>query len=231
LRLVVSGRQAALFVGDAAEPQLIARLAREPAPGYLALRCFLPRGQTGHAAHYANLRIRPGHVPFTFPAVEPEQPPPGVVRRWSVSPSFAPADGAVRELPAAILATGGWSSLEAEPSGLLVFGRFRDAPEGAGRWSVLARLELQAAAAAVKRLDLGYSDEISVFLNGRLLFSADDSYSFDAPRRQGLLTPDQASVYLPLEQGDNELTIAVTDRFGGWGLMGRFEDPAGLEIR
>ena len=113
---------------------------------------------------------------------------------------------------------------------MLVIGRHRDVPEGASRWTVLARLGLEAAAAGVRRLDLGYSDEISVFLNGRLLFSADDSYSFDAPRRQGLITPEQASLYLPLDKGANELTLAVTDGFGGWGLMGRFEDPEGLRI-
>ncbi len=81
-----------------------------------------------------------------------------------------------------------------------------------------------------RRFDLGYSDEVSVFLNGRLLFSADDSYSFDAPRRQGLITPDQASLYLPLQAGENELTLVVTDVFGGWGVIGRFPDGDELSV-
>ena len=232
LRIVISGRQAAVFVGDVDQPQLIVpRLAHEPRAGYLALRGFVPRGSTGHAAHFANLRVLPGHVPFTFPDAEPEQPAPGVVRRWEVSPSFAPAAGALREIPEDVLAAEGWSSLEAEPSGLLVLGRYRAVPEGARRWAVLARLQLNAEVAGARRLDLGFSDEVTVFFNGRPLFSADDSYSFDAPRRQGLITTAQASVYLPLEKGDNELIVAVTDRFGGWGLIGRFEDLDGLEIR
>ena len=232
VRVVISGRRAAVFVGDVDEPQLIVpRLAREPRPGYLALRGFVPRGSSGPAAHFANLRLLPGHVAFDFKDAEPEPPAPGVVRRWEVSPSFAPADGAVREIPASALAAEGWSSLDAEPSGLLVLGRFRDVPEGARRWAALARLRLTAAEAGPRRFDLGFSDEVSVFLNGTLLFSADDSYSFDAPRRQGLITPDQASVYLPLKKGDNELVLAVTDRFGGWGLMARFESLGGIEIR
>ena len=80
------------------------------------------------------------------------------------------------------------------------------------------------------RFDFGYSDEISVFLNGRLLFSGNDRYSFNFPRRQGLITIDQGSLYLPLLEGENDLVLAVTDVFGGWGLMGRFEPVAGLEI-
>ena len=232
LRIEVSGRQAAVFVGDVDEPQLIVpRLARDPKPGYLALRGFVPRNSTGPAAHFANLRVLPGQTSFAFPDVEPEKPAPGVVRRWHVSPSFTPTDAVVREIPADILTGDAWSSLETEPSGMLVLGRHRDVPEGARRWAVLARLNLAAEEAGSRRLDLGFSDGITVFLNGSPLFSADDSYSFDQPRRQGLITPEQASVYLPLAKGDNDLVLAITDSFGGWGLMGRFNDLSGIEIR
>ena len=40
----------------------------------------------------------------------------------------------------------------------------------------------------------------------------------------------QAPLFLPLEAGENELAIVVGDRFGGWGLMARFADPAGLTV-
>jgi hypothetical protein len=32
------------------------------------------------------------------------------------------------------------------------------------------------------------------------------------------------SVVLPLKKGDNELWIAVTEAFGGWGIMGQLTD-------
>ena len=86
---------------------------------------------------------------------------------------------------------------------------------------MLARTTLKADQATTQRVEVGYSDEISVFLNGRLLFIADDSYHFNQPRLQGLIGLHQAALYLPLQQGDNELVLAVTDRFGGWGLMAR----------
>ena len=63
-----------------------------------------------------------------------------------------------------------------------------------------------------------------------LLFSDDDGYSFNFPRRQGLITIDQGTLYLPLTEGDNELVLVVTDVFGGWGVMGRFADGEGLEV-
>ena len=34
----------------------------------------------------------------------------------------------------------------------------------------------------------------------------------------------QATLYLPLKKGRNELVLAVSEVFGGWGLMGRLEE-------
>lgn len=58
----------------------------------------------------------------------------------------------------------------------------------------------------------------------------DESYSFNLPRRQGLLGTDQLSLFLPPEQGVNELIVVVTDRFGGWGLSGRLDDKNGVAL-
>jgi hypothetical protein len=96
-------------------------------------------------------------------------------------------------------------------------------PERGKRATVLAKLTVTAEREERVPLHLGYSDEVTVFVNGAPLFSADDSYSFDRPRREGLIGLDQATVFLPLRAGENELVLAVTDVFGGWGLMGRLE--------
>ena len=71
---------------------------------------------------------------------------------------------------------------------------------------------------------------MTVFLNGRPLFAGEASYSFDNPRREGLIELNQARVWLPLTAGDNELQILVSDTFGGWGLMGRLVDASGVEV-
>jgi len=48
---------------------------------------------------------------------------------------------------------------------------------------------------------------------------------------QYLITLDEHTVYLPLDAGDNELVLAVSDVFGGWGFMGQFPERAGLTVR
>jgi hypothetical protein len=44
------------------------------------------------------------------------------------------------------------------------------------------------------------------------------------------MTLDNDALYLPLRAGENELVIAVTEAFGGWGLAGRFEDLEGIVV-
>jgi hypothetical protein len=79
-------------------------------------------------------------------------------------------------------------------------------------------------------LELGFSDRVTVFLDGRPLYAGEASYSFDNPRREGLIEFGQARLWLPLKAGDNDLQLLVSDSFGGWGLMGRFPDGSGLEV-
>jgi hypothetical protein len=96
--------------------------------------------------------------------------------------------------------------------------------------SVAARLHVRADREGLRTFDLGYSDIATVFVNGRALYTGDQRYSFDTPRREGLLGLDQARLYLPLRAGDNEIVVLVSDTFGGWALMGRFVDPSGLTV-
>jgi len=234
VRVVLEGRRAAIFVGDLDEPALVVpRLAREPRAGYLALRAFLPRGvpETGPVALFSNVRIRPGFVPFDFASarIEPPTSEPGTVRSWAVSRSFVPEEGAAREIPApAVL--GELRRVDADPGGLVPLLRHVPMPEGSRQWATVARVTIRAEKPGLRLLKLGFSDRVTVFLDGRPLFYGDDGYSFDNPRRQGVIHLGQAAVFLPLRAGDNELAVWVADRFGGWGVMARFTDPEGLTV-
>lgn len=230
VRVVLSQERAAVFVGEVEEPQMVVpRLARGKGAGYVALRGFLPQDKPGgiYSVSYANLTLRPGVVPYRFSAVTEERSK-GVVTEWSLSQSFDPGPGAIQQMPDAH--SDQWVTVPSEPSGLVVIGRHRALPHGVRRAAVLAKLTIRSEAEETRQFNFGYSDEVSVFLNGRLLFSGDDSYSFNFPRRDGLIGLDQGTLYLPLKAGENELVLAVTDGFGGWGVMGQIEDREGLEV-
>ena len=69
-------------------------------------------------------------------------------------------------------------------------------------------------------LELGFSDRAVVYLNGRPLYRGDDTYRSRDYRFLGSIGWYD-ELYLPLEAGENELVIAVSEDLGGWGLQGR----------
>jgi hypothetical protein len=234
VRVVVGGSRAAVFVGDDDEPEMVIPLAREPRPGYLAVAAGMPAGggpEGTLVASFANLVVRPGDVSYDLARVPLEaETPEGVVTAWHISPAFRTEAATLRNIPADVTDAAGWKTVHPDPAGLVVLGRHIPVSPGSGRPTVLAKLTIDAERDMTSQFNFGYSDYVSVFLNGRLLFSGDHSYRFNLPRRQGLITVDQASLYLPLQRGSNELVLSIGEVFGGWGVMGRFPDAEGIAI-
>jgi hypothetical protein len=234
VRLVVKGSQGALFIGDMTKPAIVmASLARSPAAGYIALSAFAPSNTPGAGpiARYADVKVQQSTEGFEFSSIPPPPAtPPGVIRAWEVSAPFLPKDQDLPTLPSDLFETGA-QRLAAEPSGLVLLDRFLARPEaGKGRGVAAARVMVRAEQAGLRRFDLGFSDIATVFLNGQPLYRGDAHYSFEPPRQDGVITFDQAALYLPLRAGTNELVVVVSDVFGGWGLQGRFRDMQGLTV-
>ena len=230
VRVVVEGTRAAIFYGDDAEPALVVpRLALEPRAGFIRLSSGAPGLQPDEPDYsaFANVVVRPGGVPYDFPDFEPVESPEGLITSWELSPVFvaSPEPRNLAEDLSAGLASGPWKSVSTDSDGLLLLSRHLPRPDGAAWWGAYARLVLEAdppdGEVETVEIRVGYSDNLLFALNGQPLFSGVQSYSFNFPRRQGLITLEQATVYLPLRKGRNEILIALTERFGGWGLMGR----------
>jgi hypothetical protein len=163
--------------------------------------------------------------------------PPGTLTRWTVSPSYdALQRNLERPLTAAESEAIRWQDVEAEPPGFVVLYRYREAPHPRvtfandfskrlepqpGMKVLYARTRIDADRDQVKKLDLGYSDDVSVFLNGKILFRGRSAQNFRDPGFLGIVNPENDAVYLPLKKGGNELLLAVSELGGGWGFVCR----------
>lgn len=229
VRIEVRGTQAAIFLGDGAEPSLVVHHLRTGAgTGGLGFWALQP-GATADdpwTVSLANVTVRPGVTSWTFPPPAAEALEPGAIRRWQVA---AARSGEAADLDALPSDLGGWTVAEAEPSGLLPLDRVVARPRP-GPALTFARVRIRADEARTVRMDLGYSDNATVFLDGRPVFTGRFSYSYNFPRRDGLITPDQATVHLSLSPGTHDVVVAVSDVFGGWGLMGRIMDRRGVQV-
>jgi hypothetical protein len=225
LRVEVDGRQARVFVGDSARaPALVVSdLKRGVALGAIGVL-------EGTAAvnvpgiYLSNFRYA-ARPPATSAPSAPAGPAPsvapGAIRRWEISPVVAVDRASVELLPASARALRrDWIVAEAEPDGLLNLARYRTTV--GPRSLVYARAVIRADRAEVRRLAFGYSDDVTVFLNGRPLFAGRNGFGARYPSAAGLMTPDDA-VFLPLRRGENELVMAVAEEFGGWGIIARLE--------
>ena len=228
VKLVLQGTRGALFLDHQPKPVMVMNLARVPKAGVIALRAFnpdptLPAGEV--AAKFANVVVMPNVVEHDFgplPAAPAHEP--GSILRWQVSPGFKGAREPVTQLPADLLASKKtWPSYPVEPSGVVALGRHMDRPRPDG--AAIARLVIRSSGQRLQRLYLGYSDYVTVFVNGTPIFAGDAHYSFDQPRQEGLIGRWQSTLWLPLRDGENEVLLAVVDGFGGWALTGRL-DPA-----
>jgi len=88
---------------------------------------------------------------------------------------------------------------------------------------VYATTTIEAERDQVKKLLLGYSDEVTVFLNGRILYRGRSAQNFRDPGFLGIVNPENDALYLPLRKGRNELVLAVSELGGGWGFICRVE--------
>jgi hypothetical protein len=232
VKLVISGSQLEAYLGGTDEPALVVGdLKRGEASGLLALKANFPAAAQQPEAWptaFANFSVSIDDTPGDYR--EASRPAPQYIREWSVSPAFAPQDGTMRELPATETAADGWSTVVSESSGLVNLARFRSFPQGTGGGAILARVVILSDRDQVKKLDFGLSDRGSIFLNGEVVFSGDNTYRSRSQRYLGVVTIDNDAIYLRLNEGANELTFAVSEAFGGWGLIARFEDMEGISV-
>lgn len=233
LRLEVAGAQAKLFVKDMEKPALVMDdLKSGVQKGQLAL--YTLTGET----YFSNFEVRTTpDAPWTrhLPAM-----PPNVLTKWSISPSY---DGLARNLERSLSPTESsaiqWQDVEAEPPGFVVLYRYREAPHPRvtfqsdfstrlqpqpGMKVLYARTNIESSRDQIKKLEIGYSDDVTVSLNGKILWRGRSAQGFRDPRFLGIVNPENDAVYLPLKKGSNELMLAVSELGGGWAFICRLAD-------
>ena len=234
LRLEVVGAQAKLYVTDMDKPALVMNdLKSGIQSGQVALADLIG------ATYFSNFEIR------TTPDAPWERHlppmPPDTLTKWDLSPSYdALARNLERPLTPAEQEAIPWQDVEAEPPGFVVIYRYREAPHPKvtfandfskrldpqpGMKVVYARTSIDSDRDQVKKLSIGYSDDVSVFLNGKILYRGRSAQNFRDPGFLGIVNLENDAVYIPLKKGRNELMLAVSELGGGWGFICRLTDP------
>jgi NADH:ubiquinone oxidoreductase subunit len=233
MRLEITGAQAKLYVKDMDKPVLeMTDLKTGNQSGQIALMDLF--GET----FYTNFEVR------TTPDAPWERHlppmPPNTLTKWSISPSYDALQHNLEKAPTpAELAAIQWQQVEAEPPGTVTLYRYRDAPHPhvtfqqdfstrlqpqPGMQLLYARTNIDSDRDQLKKLEIGYSDDVTVFLNGQPLWRGRSAQGFRDPRFLGIVNPENDAVYLPLKKGSNDLVLAISELGGGWGFICRLTD-------
>ena len=226
VKLVVSGKNAEIYIKDMEKPALfVSELKREVKSGKVGLSVgnFAP-------AYYSNFNFTAmNNPPLKGRAKPPQTAPAGTVMSWMISNAI---DGKSLDRKYELSPTDkqqlNWKPLECESTGLANLARLQGVRKGAD--TVFARVIIQSDREQVKKFRFGFSDAVKVYFNDRLMYGGSDLYTSRDYRFLGTIGLFD-ELYLPLKKGENELWMAVTENFGGWGVKAMFDDPEGIKTK
>lgn len=237
VKIEIIGDTFSMWVGDNNKPNIDKmRLMGATKHGGLSFRGFIPRGSKAqYTASIRNIKITPfaqqqkGVLQAQASDNVKTSPKQHAINQYRVSEAFAVPTKSETQIPAAILAQP-WKTVKTHANGLLEILRHRKIPKDARIWAVATKVTLRSNQAKVCQINLGFSDALTLFLNGNPQFFADASYRYRGNRQEGILHPEQATIFLNLKKGENTLNMIVADSFGGWGLQTHLLNCEGVDI-
>ena len=158
----------------------------------------------------------------------PNNIPANSIMQWTVSNSFK--EDALKDkniLDAAFVNKLKWSKLAIENGGFANLARLSPVTDSN---TVIAKFTVVSDKDQVKKLDFGYSDRVKAFCNGQVIYSGNNFFRTRDYRYLGTIGYFE-SLYLPLKKGENTIMLAVSETFGGWGVMGKWENMDGIQVR
>jgi hypothetical protein len=223
VKLVVSGSQMLVYVNNLSHPTLeIPQLEGNTKSGSL--------GFSGKAL-IANLVVTPDATEGLSPVAgfDPFYNDPRYLRQWSVSQPVDLPKG--RELTKDDLPKQNteWKKITTERRGLVNITRLYGNSQT--RRVVWLKCRLKVPLAQNRTVDFGFTNEVWVFLNGKIAMV--DKNFFDDPlckRPRARCSTENTSFTLPLQAGDNEILIGIANDFFGWGIMARMDTLDGIEV-
>lgn len=180
--------------------------------------------------HISNVRVIPSDDVETIGTPAPRaELPDNLIRTFQVASTAVAAEDveAKSTLRPALLQGQVWQTLEIDESGAANLARVSGRTQEVN--TLLVRKKLTADRAKTVRFQYGFSDRVTVFLNGKAIAYGDDTYQTRDYRHLGTMGLYD-SVFLPLKAGENNLILAVTEGFGGWGVKAAMDPVDGVSI-
>ena len=224
VKLVIADRQMEVYIDNMKVPVLHAfELKRKPAAGFVGLYTFIKDAYFANFTYQSVESPAMKSAPKSFPAAEE-----GTITQWQVSNAFGSKQLENQtELSKEFRSGLSWQTLESESSGTVNLSQISTVSEETN--TVVAKFTVDSDQKQIKPLHIGYSDVVTVYVNGKAIYGGQRIFRSRDYRYLGTIGYFD-TIYLPLNKGDNEVWLAVTERMGGWGICARFSDSRSLRV-
>jgi len=173
------------------------------------------KGPVDGSAWFSNFSYQEKNI-ILPPSPVPVPESPGLILNWEITQPVVNSE-VDQYRYYSVLKEPAWSPVTANPGGLVALDKLVSRNPAQPGW-IYARTTVQADKAGIHKYQLGYSDYVTVFLNGTPVFSSTNAYLSRDPGFAGLIGFFD-ELLLPLKQGSNEIVLLVGEEFGGWGFM------------
>ncbi len=213
VKMEISGTQVRVFLNNSETPAIeIDDLKRESQKGRIEVG-----GPGNRLAHFANFTYRVDNN-LVFKSRKKYKLPYGILDDWKVSQPVKYYDIEPYEYPESDkLNKVDWIDTECEHTGLVNVAWYGTRPSNIPH-ALYAKTTIHSDKDEIRRIDFGYSDIATVFLNGVQVFTGRSDFRRRDPSFLGIIGLYD-SIFMPLKKGENEIFITLMDVFGGWGFI------------
>ncbi|MGC4038997.1 MAG: hypothetical protein QM764_23770 [Chitinophagaceae bacterium] len=221
IKLILSGKQMNVFVNNKLVLE-VPKLEGRETEGSLAFE---------GSSYISNVEIKPGETEGLSPleGADLTRHEANYLRNWAITQPVELPEGTepttLLSMPRNETFT---EKLDAERYGMVdLTRRFGGSDK---RRLVWLKATITTKEAVKANLQLGFSDEIWLYLNDQITYTDKNIFRQNMKRYpDGRLSIQNGSTKLNLKQGENQLLIGIANDFYGWGMIARLESTEGIE--
>lgn len=217
LKIEVNNQNAEVFVNDK-KVLVIDDLRTGNAFGEIGLFSLFPN-------RFSNFRVTHKSPTKTSKTTKNSKTDASIITKWNITKAKA---FQIEKLKDKSFFNREYISVTTEKSGLLPISKYiKKSSSGNFERNIknytIASKTITVDSEETKLFSFDYSDEILVYLNGKLLFKGNNSFRTKGVQYMGHMDINTNKLYLPLKKGTNKIHCVVIDKANGWGLMAKLD--------
>ena len=222
VKIQVIGDSAKVYLDNNPKQVLSVKLKHDYSSGSIGVFSY-------HPANFANLKVTKLDTVLSSKPEPTTASKKTYISNWLISEPYDNYDFIIEKpfLNDSIVSK--WQKIKTEENHLMNLNRHFTFSKSKN--TVLAKVIINSKKPQKKKLYVGFSDKIRIYLNTESIFTGDNSFhESDKFEDRGYVLDKHQTIELPLEKGENEVILEISEKKFGWGFITQLENLKGIEI-